>query len=165
MNFFCCSTRASTLVFAINLLTQVPVQKFPFLFISIIPCIQSRKTYIIKVIAVGQLVDGCLLLNVYNILESLHGQYLQLNGHVYVHVFLCFSRICMCDGKMSNLNDWLVRFILNTNSYSRQLWRKFLSFQTFEKKLPIFCFCVVDSILLLLVQHCSSLKRRKQTAT
>ena len=123
--------------------------------------IQSRKTYIIKVIAVVQLVDGCMSLIVYNILESLHGQYLQLNGHVCVHVFLCFMR----DGKMSNLNDWLVRFILNTNSYSRQLWRKFLSFQTFEKKLPIFCFCVVDSILLLLVQHCSSLKRRKQTAT
>ena len=37
VNFFCCLTRASTLVFAITLLTQVSVQKFPFLFISIIP--------------------------------------------------------------------------------------------------------------------------------
>ena len=37
VNFFCCSTRAPTLVFAITLLAQVPVQKFPFLFISIIP--------------------------------------------------------------------------------------------------------------------------------
>ena len=35
--FFCCSTRASTLVSAITLLTQVPLQKFPFLFIIIIP--------------------------------------------------------------------------------------------------------------------------------
>ena len=39
--FFCCSTRASTLVFAITLLTQVPVQKFPFLFISLIPWLNS----------------------------------------------------------------------------------------------------------------------------
>ena len=38
VDFFHCSTRASTLVFAITLLTQVPVQKFSFLFISIIPC-------------------------------------------------------------------------------------------------------------------------------
>ena len=38
VNFSCCSTWAPTLVFAITLLTQVPVQKFPFLFISIIPC-------------------------------------------------------------------------------------------------------------------------------
>ena len=36
--FFCLSTRASTLVSAITLLTQVPLQKFPFLFISMIPC-------------------------------------------------------------------------------------------------------------------------------
>ena len=35
--FFCCSTQAPTLVFTITLLTQVSVQKFPFLFISIIP--------------------------------------------------------------------------------------------------------------------------------
>ena len=32
---FCLSTRASTLVSATTLLTQVPLQKFPFLFISI----------------------------------------------------------------------------------------------------------------------------------
>ena len=38
VNFFYCSTRALTLVSAIILLTQVPLQKFPFLFISIIPC-------------------------------------------------------------------------------------------------------------------------------
>ena len=38
VNFFCCLTRASTLVSTITLLTQVPFQKFPFLFISIIPC-------------------------------------------------------------------------------------------------------------------------------
>ena len=37
VNFFYCSTRASTLVSAITLLTQVPLQKFPFLFIFIIP--------------------------------------------------------------------------------------------------------------------------------
>ena len=36
-NLFSCSTRASTLVSAITLLTQVPVQKFPFLFMFIIP--------------------------------------------------------------------------------------------------------------------------------
>ena len=35
---FYCSTRASTLVPAIILLIQVPLQKFPFLFIIIIPC-------------------------------------------------------------------------------------------------------------------------------
>ena len=39
VNVFYCSTLASTLVSAITLLTQVPVQKFPFLFIFIIPCI------------------------------------------------------------------------------------------------------------------------------
>ena len=38
VNFFCCLTQASTLVSAITLLTQVPLQKFPFLFIIIIPC-------------------------------------------------------------------------------------------------------------------------------
>ena len=38
MNFFYCSTRALTLVSAITLLAQVPLQKFPFLFIIIIPC-------------------------------------------------------------------------------------------------------------------------------
>ena len=43
VNFFCCSTRAPTLVFAITLLTQVPVQKFPFLFISIIPCLETSE--------------------------------------------------------------------------------------------------------------------------
>ena len=37
MNFFHCSTQAPTLVSAITSLTQVPVQKFPFLFIIIIP--------------------------------------------------------------------------------------------------------------------------------
>ena len=36
-NFFHCSTRASTLVSAITLLTQVPSQKFSFLFIFIFP--------------------------------------------------------------------------------------------------------------------------------
>ena len=36
--FFYCSTRIWTLVSAITLLTQVPLQKFPFLFIFIIPC-------------------------------------------------------------------------------------------------------------------------------
>ena len=33
VNFFYCSTRASTLVSAIILLTQAPLRKFPFLFI------------------------------------------------------------------------------------------------------------------------------------
>ena len=47
VNCFYCSTRASTLVPAIILLTQVPLQKFPFLFISIIPCLHS--TYIFRV--------------------------------------------------------------------------------------------------------------------
>ena len=35
---FCLSARGSTLASAITLLTQVPLQKFPFLFISIVPC-------------------------------------------------------------------------------------------------------------------------------
>ena len=39
MNSFYCLTRASTLVSAITLLTQVPVQKFPF--IIIIPCAEQ----------------------------------------------------------------------------------------------------------------------------
>ena len=39
VNFFNCSTRAPILVSAITLLTQVSLQKFPFLFISIIPWI------------------------------------------------------------------------------------------------------------------------------
>ena len=43
--FFCCSTRASTLVFAITLLTQVLVQKFLFLFISIIPWSSQINCY------------------------------------------------------------------------------------------------------------------------
>ena len=38
VNFFYCSTRASTLVSAITLQTLVPLQKFSFLFIIIIPC-------------------------------------------------------------------------------------------------------------------------------
>ena len=37
VNFFYCTARVSTLVLAIILLTQVPLQKFPFLFIFIIP--------------------------------------------------------------------------------------------------------------------------------
>ena len=37
VNFFYCSTRASTLVSAIILLTRFPLQKFPSLFIIIIP--------------------------------------------------------------------------------------------------------------------------------
>ena len=37
VNFFYWSTRAPTLVSAIILQTQVPSQKFPFLFIFIIP--------------------------------------------------------------------------------------------------------------------------------
>ena len=37
-NFFDCATQASTLFSAIIFQTQVPLQKFPFLFISIIPC-------------------------------------------------------------------------------------------------------------------------------
>ena len=41
VNFFYCSTRASTFIFAIILLTQVPLQKFPFLFIHIIPCLNA----------------------------------------------------------------------------------------------------------------------------
>ena len=36
-NFFYCLTRASNLVSAIILLTQVPLQKFPFLFLILIP--------------------------------------------------------------------------------------------------------------------------------
>ena len=42
VNFFYCSTRASTLVYAIILLTQVPLQKFLFLFIFIIPCLNKH---------------------------------------------------------------------------------------------------------------------------
>ena len=38
---FYCSTRTSTLVSAIILLTQVTLQKFPFLFISIILCFST----------------------------------------------------------------------------------------------------------------------------
>ena len=41
VNFFYCSTRASTLVSATILLTQVPLQKFPFLFIIIILCLDT----------------------------------------------------------------------------------------------------------------------------
>ena len=37
VNFFHCSTRASTLVFTITMLTQIPLQRFLFLFIFIIP--------------------------------------------------------------------------------------------------------------------------------
>ena len=37
VNFFYCSTRASTLVSAITFIIQVPLQKFPFLFMFIIP--------------------------------------------------------------------------------------------------------------------------------
>ena len=44
VSFFHCSTRAPTLVSAIILLTQVPLQKFRFLFIFIIPCSKSNKT-------------------------------------------------------------------------------------------------------------------------
>ena len=39
---FYCLTRASTLASATILLTQVPLQKFPFLFISIIPCVAKQ---------------------------------------------------------------------------------------------------------------------------
>ena len=46
VNFFYCSTRASTLVSAITLLTQVPLQKFPFLFIIEIPWIDKAKSSI-----------------------------------------------------------------------------------------------------------------------
>ena len=42
VNLFYCSTRASILVFAITLPTQVPLQKFPFLFLFIIPCINTN---------------------------------------------------------------------------------------------------------------------------
>ena len=38
VNFFYCSTQAPTLVSAIILQTQIHSQKFPFLFIFIIPC-------------------------------------------------------------------------------------------------------------------------------
>ena len=41
VNFFCCSTWVSTLVSTITLLTQVSLQKFPFLSIFIIPCLNS----------------------------------------------------------------------------------------------------------------------------
>ena len=53
VNFFYCSTRASTLVSAIILLTQVSLQKFPLLYISIIPC---SKAYIC-----WQLYNLCIL--------------------------------------------------------------------------------------------------------
>ena len=43
VKFFYCPTRASTLVSAIILLTQVLLQKFPFLFIIIIPCIKDIR--------------------------------------------------------------------------------------------------------------------------
>ena len=48
VNFFYCSTQASTLVSAVTPLTQIPLQKFPFLFIIIIPCLNwvtSSKNY------------------------------------------------------------------------------------------------------------------------
>ena len=38
VNFFYCLTRASTLISTTILKIQVPLQKFPSLFISIIPC-------------------------------------------------------------------------------------------------------------------------------
>ena len=38
VNFFSCSTRASPLASAVTLLTQVPLQKFPFLYLFIPPC-------------------------------------------------------------------------------------------------------------------------------
>ena len=46
VDFFCCSTRASILVFTITLLTQVSVQKFLFLFISIIPCSNALLVFV-----------------------------------------------------------------------------------------------------------------------
>ena len=45
VNFFNCSTWATTLVSAITLLTQAPLQKFPFLFIFIIPCSDYSVTW------------------------------------------------------------------------------------------------------------------------
>ena len=42
VNFFYCSAWASTLASATILLTQVPLQQFPFLFISIIPCVAKQ---------------------------------------------------------------------------------------------------------------------------
>ena len=49
-NFFYCSTPASTLVSAIILQTQVPLQKFPFLFIIIIPWLKlSGKCFCMNV--------------------------------------------------------------------------------------------------------------------
>ena len=56
VNFCYCSTRASTLVSAIILPIQVPLEKFPFLFIITIPCNKlhskldttMRWTYVVK---------------------------------------------------------------------------------------------------------------------
>ena len=48
VNFFYGSACASILVFAVILPTQIPLQKFPFLFIIIIPCLNwvtSSKNY------------------------------------------------------------------------------------------------------------------------
>ena len=54
VNLFYCSTRESTLVSTTILLTQVPLQKFPFLFIIIIPWITSAMLWLILL--------SCLLL-------------------------------------------------------------------------------------------------------
>ena len=44
VNFFYCSTRSSTLFSAKILQTQVPLQKFPFLFIFIVPwCMHTKE--------------------------------------------------------------------------------------------------------------------------
>ena len=53
VNFFYCSSRASTLVSAITLLTQVPLQKFPFLFIFTIPWLYQHNGDHIIVIYIG----------------------------------------------------------------------------------------------------------------
>ena len=60
VHFFYCSTRASTLVSAITLLTQVNLQKFPFLFIFIIPWFNCSTTFMVTFfISGGQFAWRC----------------------------------------------------------------------------------------------------------
>ena len=66
VNFFHCSTQASTLVSAITLLTQVPLQQFTFLFIFIIPCCVQPS--VASELNCNALTFGSLCCGVYNIL-------------------------------------------------------------------------------------------------
>ena len=54
VNFFYCSTRASTLVSAIYLKTQVPLQKFSFLFIIIISWLNKLPILELSALTTGK---------------------------------------------------------------------------------------------------------------